>query len=244
MTRSYLIVLGYTLLGLAILMASQTLEFPEWLDRSVPIFLVFLCVNLISARGFRLEKDLRRFWSLGKPYYLVLGALAGVVVAVFPGLLSLLLGHSGVENVSIGNGASLSSAVVTLVIVGWEELWFRGLHINHCRKYLSETQISLTVGVLFMAIHALNPDIDLIETGPALFFAGATLTLLYFRYQSIWLPVGVHFGNNYSGSLLEVEIDDHAFFGSDGYASAATLGVLFFVFLRKANRTAAAAVRE
>ncbi|MBL4755636.1 MAG: CPBP family intramembrane metalloprotease [Flavobacteriales bacterium] len=121
------------------------------------------------------------------------------------------------------------------MVVGWEELWFRGLFLNYCNKYLSAINLSLTMGLLFMLIHLLNPDINLIKTGPTLFLAGATLTLLYFYFKNIWLPIGLHFGNNYFGSLVETNIDDHLFFGNEGYLNAIILGGLFLLFMIKSK---------
>ena len=81
-----------------------------------------------------------------------------------------------------------------------------------------------------MILHVMNPEIDLLKSGPTLFFAGALLTLLYFYFRNIWLPVGLHFGNNYL--MVESNLDKHWFLGSEGYFGAILLAILFILFVK------------
>ncbi len=125
------------------------------------------------------------------------------------------------------------------MIVTWEELWFRGIFLNYSRRYLSPINLSLTIGTLFMLSHTLNPSIDLVRTGPTLFLAGALLTLLYFHYRTIWLPIGLHFGNNVFGSMINFGQSSSIFWGSDGYATALLLAGLYLFFAYKHRNTTA-----
>jgi membrane protease YdiL (CAAX protease family) len=102
--------------------------------------------------------------------------------------------------------------------------------LSHCQKHLSDISISLAIGFLFMVMHFLNPEIDLMKTGPTLFFAGALLAILYLYYRTIWLPLGVHFGNNFLGSVAGTWWDGDAFVGKDGYLTAVILALLYLVF--------------
>lgn len=228
------------LLGLIILIVFQQLKMPAWLNSSAVIFIFFLLVNLTDTYIFKLTKELKEYWALRKLHYLIIGILAGAVIATIPDLIAFMIGHSGIENTSFNTDFTFSSIALTLMIVGWEELWFRGLFLNYCRKYLSAINLSLTMGLLFMLIHIFNPDINLTKTGPTLFFAGATLTILYFYYKNIWLPIGLHFGNNYFGSIIETKMDNHLFFGSEGYLNAIILGALFWIFMIKMKKITAA----
>ena len=238
--KSYLIIIAHVIFGLTLLIVFQKVEMPAWLNASALIFIVFLLVNLTSSYIFNLGKELKEYWTLRKLQFLIIGIFAGALIATTPNLISFLTGHSSPENVSFKMEITFSSIAVTLMIVGWEELWFRGLFLNYCNKYLSAINLSLTMGLLFMLIHMLNPDINLIKTGPTLFFAGATLTILYFYYKNIWLPIGLHFGNNYFGSLVETNIDDHLIFGHEGYLNAIILGGLFLVFMIKSKKNTTA----
>lgn len=221
------------LLGLIVLLGLKQLKAPEWINISTLILIVFLVINLADSYIFKLGKELKEFWTLNKAYYLIIGLLAGAIIVIIPKLVLWLTGFSAIESTNINTEITFSSVIGTLIIVGWEELWFRGMFLNYCKKYLSVINLSLTMGLLFMLIHTLNPDISLIRTGPTLFFAGALLTLLYFYYKNIWLPLGLHFGNNYFGTVIEVKMDNHLFFGNEGYLSAIILGILVFVYVKK-----------
>lgn len=86
------------------------------------------------------------------------------------------------------------------------------------------------MGMLFMLIHLMNPEINLLRTGPTLFFAGAFLTIIYFYFKTIWLPIGLHFGNNYL--TLENKLENHWLLGNEGYIGAFILAALFLVFVK------------
>ena len=95
------------------------------------------------------------------------------------------------------------------------------------------------MGLLFMLIHILNPEISLLKDGPVLFLAGTLLTALYFYSRNIWLPAGLHFGNNFFGSVINTDIKGNLLFGSEGYiyTGILLLATLFFlVRLRKSKQ--------
>lgn len=231
--KSYLIILGHVVLGLTILILTQRLKQPDWLNTSILVFTAFLLLNLTYCYILRLKKELKEFWTLRKLHYLIIGILAGFLIAIIPTIIELVTGQSNTSDINLNAEFSISTIALTFIIVGWEELWFRGLFLNYCHRYLSAINLSLTMGLLFMLIHIFNPEIDLIRTGPTLFFAGALLTILYFYYQNIWLPVGLHLGNNFFGSIIKTKIDDHLFFGNEGYFNAIILGGLFLAFAVK-----------
>lgn len=81
-----------------------------------------------------------------------------------------------------------------------------------------------------MMVHLLNPEINLLKTGPTLFFAGAFLTIVYFYFKTIWLPIGLHFGNNYL--IIQSNLDTHWLFGNEGYLGAIILALLFLLFVK------------
>lgn len=232
--KSYLIILGHVILGLIILILTQRLKQPDWLNTSILVFTAFLLLNLTYCYILRLKKELKEFWTPRKLHYLIIGVLAGFLIAIIPTIIALVTGQSNSSDISLNPDLSISAIALTFIIVGWEELWFRGLFLNYCYRYLSAINLSLTMGLLFMLIHIFNPEIDLIRTRPTLFFAGASLTILYFYYQNIWLPIGLHLGNNFFGSIIETtKTDDHLFFGNEGYFNAIILGGLFLTFAVK-----------
>lgn len=234
--KSYLIIIGHLTVGLTILLSSQLLKLPDWLNISIIVFLTFLFLNLTYLYIFKLEKELKEFWTLRKIPFLLFGILGGTLIALSPTIIGVITGQLNSSEITFNYDISISSIALTFIIISWEELWFRGLFLNYCHRHLSAINLSLTIGLLFMLIHILNPKIDLLKTGPALFFAGALLTILYFYYKTIWLPVGLHFGNNFIGSILKTTNETDILFGNEGYIGTIVLAGLFLLFFTKTKK--------
>ncbi len=236
LTRPVVAIILNTILGLAILTLLKVFPLPFWLHPSIPILLVFVGFNYGLAALFKLKEELRDFWSMDKFAYILVGTVIGALIGLFPELICLI-GFDQPDGFEVDMDISFYAIGITLTVVAWEELWFRGVFLNYCRRFLSPSTISWMVGLAFMAVHALNPQVDLLVSGPTLFFAGAFLTLVYFVYETIWLPIGLHFGNNLFGSMLGVHTGDPIIFGEDGYLNALILAILYLgVLIRLRNR--------
>jgi membrane protease YdiL (CAAX protease family) len=227
--KAYLIILLYLFCGLIIMGSVSLLRFPSFLNSSC-ILILFIVVNIFTARLLHLGTAMRTFCSLRKLHFLPAGVLFGIFIGVFPALIAIASEKIAVQEITFTRSFSVYSIVVTLIIVAWEELWFRGIFLNHCQRYLSEINISVTIGFLFMLVHILNPDINLTRTGPTLFFAGLFLTLVYFYFRTIWLPIGLHFGNNLM--VMESRISEDVLIGNEGYLSAVILACFSRLFIR------------
>ena len=233
-TQSYLALLGHLFLGLFILIGIQTTRLSSGF-KSIIILVLFILINIIYRRILNLQSEFTQFWSPKKIVYLFIAILGGVLIAVLPLILTIIMGRAYFSGFNIKE-ITFTSFILTFLISSWEELWFRSLILNYCSRFLSAINISLTVGVLFTLMHVLNPEISLLQKGPALFFAGALLTLLYFYYQTIWVPVGLHFGNNYCSELFNNGHNDDIILGNDAYFSAILLAGIFFVYMVKFKR--------
>jgi membrane protease YdiL (CAAX protease family) len=168
--------------------ALKRLAVPEWAS----MFVFLLVFNLAVARFTGLVTELREAWNPKKISDLVagfsLGALpvgAGVASSIFRGTASYVIAPF-----------SISGTAVTLLIVSWEELWFRGITLNLAGTRYSKLGAAIVFGTLFMVLHLLNPAVHLLTEGFGLFLAGYTLSTCYFVFQSIWAPIGMHFANN------------------------------------------------
>lgn len=234
--KSILFIIVHLMLGLMVLIAFAKMPLPGWLHVSFLIFIAFLILNLSYHSIFKLNA-IKEYWSPKKLPYILPAIVAGGVIAIAPTIVALLTGALMSTGITFENHLSFSALIITFFIVGWEELWFRGLFLNYCNRYLSPVAISIIIGVLFLLVHILNPEIDFFKKGPALFGAGALLTILYFYYRSIWVPLGVHFGNNYLGGMVKSTADNDTFFGVDGYCSAIILLLLFTFFVLKARKS-------
>ncbi len=230
--KSYFMIFAHLALGMLIIATIQQVSLPKWLSASVPIMLSFLVLNLVESFVLKLHNEVREFWSLRRTAYLPIGIACGGLIAFTPTALGFLTSQISPSDISFNTNFSLISIGVTLTIISWEELWFRGIFLNYSNRKLSSITLSVIMGFLFMVLHILNPKIDLLNAGPPLFFAGAFLTIVYFYFRTIWLPIGLHFGNNYMSSLVNTNSSAGALLGSEGYISTIVLAILFFVFVK------------
>ncbi|WP_295677869.1 CPBP family intramembrane glutamic endopeptidase [uncultured Empedobacter sp.] len=218
---------------------AQLFKTPDWLNSAFIVLALFVLVNITTTKIFNLNTEIKNFWCLRKIYFLPIGIIAGGIIAVCPILAGILTGATTFSELKLETTFTVTSIFVTLAIVAWEELWFRGIFLNYCNRHLSAINISITIGLLFMLVHLLNPEINMIKTGPTLFFAGAFLTIVYFYFRTIWLPIGLHFGNNYF--TIQSNLNEHWIYGSEGYLGAIILAILFLTFVKltltKTNET-------
>jgi len=96
-------------------------------------------------------------------------------------------------------GASLP---LTVCAVLWEELWFRGPVLNLVAPGRPAVVFAACNGLLFAALHLLNPRFDPFVEGPELLAAGALLTLAYIASGSFYVPFALHLGNNVTAQIL------------------------------------------
>lgn len=221
MLKSIGIILLHVAVGIALLVLGQNIAF---FPKSYGIYItaiLFIGVLILDINWLRQSVAFKRFWSVKKLPLLLAGIAAGTIIGNASECIALLTNQ--VEFEHIATNFTARGVFATFVIVGWEELWFRGIYLNYCQKHLSTLSISLLIGFLFMAVHGLNPELNLLESRPALFFAGTMLTLAYFVSKSFWLPLGLHFGNNLLGSVITTTQPDNSFFAEDGYVSAMVL---------------------
>lgn len=228
--KSYLIILAFLIVGMLVMGTSQFFKTPDWLNSAFIVLALFVLVNIATIKIFNLNTEIKIFWGLRKIYFLPIGIIVGGTIAVSPILAGILTGATTFSELKLDTTFTVTSIFVTLAIVAWEELWFRGIFLNYCNRHLSVINISITIGLLFMLVHLLNPEINMLKTGPTLFLAGAFLTIVYFYFKTIWLPIGLHFGNNYL--TVQSNLNEHWLLGNEGYFGAIILAILFLTFVK------------
>ena len=121
-------------------------------------------------------------------------------------LVGALWSAAVVACVAAGGGYRVEgtgSLTVALGLVGFlvagavtEELMFRGLLLRLVEERTG-TWVALAVsGVLFGAMHLLNPDATLWGAVAIAVEAGGVLGAAYVATRSLWLPIGLHIGWN------------------------------------------------
>lgn len=186
------------LAGIVFLLIAELIQkfgVPQWLT----LLACFLAFNLSLSHCLSFHKQLRSAWSIWKIHYVVYGYLIGL----FPIVLSTVF-NSQYKNLGpeIFEGISIATLLVTLAIVSWEELWFRGMVLNYAASKYTSMGASIVFALLFLLLHAFNPEIDLWKAWPDLLLGGYSLCMAYFVFNSIWAPIGMHFSNNLLESTL------------------------------------------
>lgn len=232
----HLIIVAHIFVGIVVMISVGEIPRPQWLSPAVFLCLGFAFLNIIESRLLKVDRELIAYWSPRRLHWLVLGIPLGAVIGILPDLVEALANPGA--SISYSTDFALAHVFGTLLIVAWEELWFRGIVLNRCARSLSPLTISLWVGFLFMSVHVLNPELDLVVVGPSLFFAGAMLTMLYFHLRSIWAPIGVHFGNNFFNTAIETTSGDPVW-GEDGYFTALLLATIFLLIVMRSRTLSA-----
>jgi membrane protease YdiL (CAAX protease family) len=181
--------------GLILLICASGLKklgVPEW----VSMLTFMILFNLIIARWVGLVSELKASWCIKRAYLIIVGFLLGAAPLVIAKYHDLSIAHF-----------SWMGALVTLAIVSWEELWFRGVVLEYAALQYTRIGASVVFGSVFALLHILNPNVHLLSDGPGLFLAGYTLSVCYFVFKTIWAPIGMHFANNLIENALGISVE-------------------------------------
>lgn len=126
---------------------------------------------------------------------------AGVAVGfvLFSSLLAFLYVSGYGHQVQFNGFAGLSTqASASLAAAVGEELLFRGAIFRIAEEWLGTTAALIISAVLFGAAHGLNSGATPISVAAIALEAGVLLGVAYSASRSLWLPIGMHFGWNFT----------------------------------------------
>ncbi len=89
--------------------------------------------------------------------------------------------------------------------VAGEELFFRGYGFQHLLATIGPYATVLPVGVVFALLHGSNPSFNSIALANTAGF-GILFGYAYLRSRDLWLPMGLHFGWNFTLPLFGVNL--------------------------------------
>ena len=146
----------------------------------------------------RLERRLVTELRPGRRSPQVLGGVtlgAGLFVAVY-----VVLGAIGVVRIdgAIWDPRVLVSLAAAVAAAVAEELALRGGVYRIIEDACGTTVALLFSGGLFGLLHAANPGATLVSSLSIAFEAGVLLGLAYALTRSLWLPIGLHLGWNFT----------------------------------------------
>lgn len=141
---------------------------------------------------------------------LPLGVLLGML---FFGLLIAILylsSHYQINQLAFPDRL-FSAIVFALGTAIWEEVTFRGLLFRVTEQSFG-TWVGVAVSaIVFGAVHGLNPNASLAASVAIILESGLLLAAAYFATRTLWLPIGLHLGWNFTEDFVfGVRISGHA----------------------------------
>lgn len=161
----------------------------------------YLTLKLIDKRPFHM---LGLWFSPGwfKDYYIGLGFGFGTITISFfiIWLFNLVDVSQGIWNISLV--LFLLKMFILFALAGaLEELMLRGYLFQAFIEGSNKWIAMIILSVLFSAMHGANPNLS--ATGLInIFLAGIMLSIAYIKTRSLWLPIGLHMGWNWTQGPL------------------------------------------
>jgi membrane protease YdiL (CAAX protease family) len=162
--------------------------------------LVLASVMVVAYRWLVGTVERRVVDELGKSSALTglaTGAAAGA--ALFIAVYAILWIAGAIGSVSRGGAAGLAAALaVAIASAAGEEIVFRGVVFRLLEKALGTTIALVLSAGAFGLIHAGNAGATWVSTLAIALESGVLLAVIYTWTRSLWLPIGLHFGWNFT----------------------------------------------
>ena len=138
------------------------------------------------------------------------GALLGI--ALFSAVYAVLWAMGAATFKGFGSTDGLIRALEMALMAGvCEELIFRGAAYRLFEEGFGTAVALILSGALFGLLHAANPGATFVSTLAIALEAGILLAAAYAWTRSLWLPIGLHFGWNFTeGGIFGAAVSGHA----------------------------------
>jgi hypothetical protein len=143
------------------------------------------------------RRDVTELATVGAAWQVAVGIALGA--ALFSAVFAFLALGGYVRHVGFGGFAGLPAALATSfsAAIG-EELVFRGAIFRIAEERLGTTAALIISAAIFGLLHAANPGATPVSTAAIALEAGALLGVVYSASRNLWLPMGLHFGWNFT----------------------------------------------
>ncbi len=189
----------------------------------VLIMLCLLLMNLLAAYHLDLSS---KFIARIHPRNLIWGLLGGLL-----GAGTWIMSWFDMKPIWTSSVLDLG---ITLCIVTWEELWFRGTTMLALEQVLGRLLTAVLLSSLFVALHVMNPELDLAREAPNLWLGSYCLCTIVMLTRSFWSAVGLHMANNVCHDLLTTD-SPHISYEITLLCLACVLTALMYTQTSKAN---------
>jgi membrane protease YdiL (CAAX protease family) len=189
----------------ATLLVPQTIRGPVFFAAALAaaalmIFAYRFAVRLIERRS-PVELDRGRL-AAGVLFGAGIGAV--LIVSVYIVLFAVSVARWN----GLGTPAGLL-AILTLSLLAAvnEEILFRGVIFRVIEDGFGTLAAVIVSALLFGGVHAWNPGASIVSSAAVALEAGVMLGLAYAGGRTLWLPIGIHFGWNFTeGAVLGAPI--------------------------------------
>lgn len=143
------------------------------------------------------HRDVAELAPMGAWRWVAAGMVLGA--ALFGTVFALLWLCGYVQHVGLGGFAGLPAALAgSLFAAVGEELVFRGAIFRIVEERMGTTAALVISAAIFGLLHAVNPGATTASTVAIALEAGALLGVAYSASRTLWLPMGLHFGWNFT----------------------------------------------
>lgn len=125
------------------------------------------------------------------------GALLGVLLFSAAYAALWFKGFAHVAGLSVTSGVETALAIAIASAVG-EEIVFRGIFFRIFEEGFGTAAAIIVSSCLFGLLHALNEGATWWSTAAIALEAGVLLGAAYVASRTLWLPIGLHFGWNFT----------------------------------------------
>lgn len=171
---------------------------------SAKILFISLLIPSILIEISRKESHWYTF-GVKLDYYMLRDILSGIIIVLFSLLLiiaaGLLLGAKYSFNVQLVN-ESFSFFLFTIFFASVsEELLFRGIIFQAVLERFSAPVVIVISSILFAIGHLANPNVSALAV-INIFLFNISMSLMYYKTRSLWLPIAFHFLWNFSEQMF------------------------------------------
>lgn len=171
--------------------------------------------------------DIGLWWDGASMRNMALGMAggAGAAALVLAGPLAFRVAQLKPTGAEFHPGALAFATAMLLAGAAGEEILFRGYGFQLLVRALGPVAAVLPVGVLFALLHTGNPNATWLAIANTAGF-GVLFGFAYLRSRDLWLPIGLHFGWNFTLPLFGVNVSGLKI-GVTGYAMEWAAGALW-----------------
>ena len=165
-----------------------------------------LCMRIYAQRQIAAIGLLWDGASLKNLWFGLVGG-AGAAALVLAGPVAVRAAHF-VRSADTDSGSPGSIVFLTTALLlgsAGEEMLFRGFGFQILLRGFGEWAVVLPVGVIFGVLHGVNPHATRLGIANTIGF-GILFGYAFVRSHDLWLPIGLHFGWNFTLPLFGVNV--------------------------------------